>query len=367
MPKDGIEVLASRDECSEGTLKSNLYGIELQLPVSQMIDVRILPALDLLGHVTEDGSVLLPPIVQCDTPGEIDISKGPLVLKFKIYDSDTAVHGFNIWHRVRSDAEWQLLTSTVDYDAQSRTGTVSTQLKHFCHFALAASLDETDDDYIQKTVAEVFIVDSFRQRVLNKHPCAGQKFIGNLTASRVEILARAAYDTNNSNRREGSVNVTPSFAGNSAGGIALTHERTQVAASHLYTTSYSMPPCSRVPQVQSAAAITPPPQRAPLMTVQSPPQRYRIPIVTVHDSDASTAEIALYTDSDNGTRIRVWDKKSLVAGTVLVMCPARIKAGRRVVYGVHNADAEANVSQIVQNAVGWGPSAITPSTTPRTA
>jgi hypothetical protein len=96
---DHIEVLTSCDIATQrGVLKSNWYDIELHIPTAQSIDVRILPAFELCGQLTRDGTILLPPIVQCT--GTIDITAGPLLLKRNFYDQKEA--GFQAYGIVMS-------------------------------------------------------------------------------------------------------------------------------------------------------------------------------------------------------------------------------------------------------------------------
>jgi hypothetical protein len=90
---DNTEVLAKCDVPTQpGILKSEWYNIELHVPSTQTIDVRLLPAFDLLGQLTSDGSTMLfPSIVQCT-----GTAVGTLKVSFDVDANDTHVDSLQI-------------------------------------------------------------------------------------------------------------------------------------------------------------------------------------------------------------------------------------------------------------------------------
>jgi hypothetical protein len=179
-----IEVLASLDTYTEaGTLTSEVYGIELTLPVRQLIGVRILPAFDICGQLVSDGtvkSILLPPIIQCD--GKLT---GPVDLSFKVFDTDKTIGSMHVWCRSNNKAIWKLHeseSSMATYNAISNTQQVTTTVSHFTEFALGV-MPTANEAYLKARVMDVMISPDKKNPPKYKCPDssnANKKFIGNL-------------------------------------------------------------------------------------------------------------------------------------------------------------------------------------------
>jgi hypothetical protein len=186
---DDIEVLTSYDKLTQpGTLKSEWYNIELQVPTEQSIDVRILPAFELCGQLTSDGSILLPPIVQCK--GDIDISEGPLLLSFTSYERESGTR--HIWYRSEHSADWQLHESIWRSHDTRNIHVVSAEINHFTEFALGVQPLPNAAYFKAQITNTIHTADGNAplQLIDKNSPYAQRKFIGNLTDRPMHVAAR---------------------------------------------------------------------------------------------------------------------------------------------------------------------------------
>jgi hypothetical protein len=343
---DDIEVLTSCKKPTQcGTLKSELYNIELYIPTQQSIDVRILPAFELCGQLTSDGSILLPPIVQC--AGDIDISKGPLLLSFKSYKHGSGTP--SIWYCNDHAAEWQLHDSTSTQQSHDTrySRVVTAKINHFTQFALGVK-PSLNDPYLEAQITQIIhTADGTAplKAVNSRHRCAQRKFIGNLTDRPMHAVARSMHHVSHQREVEANnVAVEPV--------INLFHQLS-ISLGRLFS-------CSRqterhIVTKESIGDYYMVAHKSSNTTIQVP---YKVPGTWVHQGDKSEAQVVFYSETKRHAlsffkrkTVDIWDVKEIRSGDVVIICPPRL-AGRPA-NGTIKLNAAEGMSTCVQKQVRW--------------
>jgi hypothetical protein len=404
--EDDIEVLAKCETLTQaGMLHSQWYGVTLHVPAAQSISVKILPAIDLIGQTTSDGSVLLPPIIHCTgTP------VGALTLSMKVYDTDTCVDGLHYWYRNDADDEWQRhAASELHYDDVTKTGSLTADITHFTEYALACTPSD-GKSYLQRKVADVVLVKdaAFKPSLLKPtHPFTDRKFIGNVTDRQLFAVARPASDTSTTNVKDSTGSVVPKIPGFSLFSFGTTRGRTENTKPHpnyheyeleAWLPSSSTTTTTATTITTAAPAATVPQTQAQLTQTVSQPEKF--PIEEVTEGNRHTqAQVAFYSVVDEYTapppaaatntsaavnscrwsiwssqtaaavsapqaqlvpvtvqqQLLIWNSWPLKAGQILIMLPNLLRRGRPAC-GVHELAPVGENSgrvQVVFSAMKW--------------
>eukprot|EP00953_Heterococcus_sp_UTEX-ZZ885_P020458 11444-Heterococcus_DN1.PRE.5 len=340
---DNIEVLTTCDIATQpGVLKSNWYDIELHIPTAHSIDVRILPAFELFGQLTRDGTILLPPIVQCT--GKIDITAGPLLLKRTFYDQEAA--GLpSIWYRHEPSDEWKQHASSVEpSESDTNTVVITVEIKHFTEFALSVA-PKPNMSYLRATITKgIRIVEAVGQQSLigARHPFAQRKFIGNLTGKAMYVVARAIrHVVNEQATSTRSAGLSP----------AATILKVVVSLGQILSCSRSVVQTSAYNESVGDYSMG----RCDPNSITELP--YTIPHDFVTQGEQQNAQIVFYTDSDIDTTataaatMDVYDIIDITSGEVVIICPQRLELHPS--HGTIPRNAAEGMSICVRGRVGW--------------
>jgi hypothetical protein len=343
---DNTELLATCDVPTQpGVLRSKWYNIELHVPTEQSIDVRILPAFDLLGQLTPDGSTMLfPPIVQCT-----GIPVGTLKLSFDVHASDTHVDSLQIWYRNDTSGAWSKHDATIiQYDKITNTRSVVASITHFTQYILVLDLHHLTDDYIERTISRNIVLESNEDGLKPKrafwNPYSEKKFFGNLTDTRLEVYAKAAGTTTTGNTNTGTLTIAPAVHGISVASLSGAHATTASNQTTPFVVTYSIDPWS-------LRAL--PPHNLPIKEINQGGARIAAQIAICSDiiisttltsnsttalatTPASSSTALVTTPSNSSTAISagsnkefvLWDIKELRSGQFIVMRQQRMNADR---------------------------------------
>jgi hypothetical protein len=333
---DNTEVLATCDTPTQpGILKSEWYGIELHIPIEQSIDVHILPAFDLLGQLTSDGSTMLfPPIVQCT-----GTAVGTLKLSFDVHASDTHVDGLQIWYRNDTSGDWSKHDDTsLQYDKITNTRSVVASITHFTQYIQVLNLHDLKGDYIYHTISRKAVLeggsDNPKRTIWN--PYSEKKFIGNLTDTRIEVFARAAGTTTTSSTNTNSATLAPAVKQVTVGSIGTARARTAGNECPISTSFATYSIEEWLPPSPPLLIL-----KLPVIAINQgyPITAAQIAIcsdITSSNTPTSSSSSTALTAAPSSTLITtssaefvLWDTKVLGSGEFIIMRQERIKAGRK--------------------------------------